>query len=82
MKKKNKQQEEFIDDGRTIANMDVEGLPHRINEAKRKRDYGLTKQEKRHLILAGYKAFLPLLLCGLLGMGLAMLVIMFWLHII
>lgn len=82
MKNKKKKKEEFIDDGRVIADMDIEGMPHRINSAKRKRNYDLSKEEKRHLILAGYKAFFPVLICGLLGMGFAMLIIMLWLHII
>ncbi len=79
--KKNKKKDEFIDDGRTIANMDVEGLPHRY-DPNRKREYDVTKEEKRQLIGASYKAMLPMLLCGLIGMGLAMLLIMLWLHII
>ncbi len=81
-KNKKKDKEEFIDDGRTIANMDIEGMPHRKDDPNRKKEYDITKEEKRQLIGASYKAMLPVLLCGLLGMGLAMLLIMLWLHVI
>ena len=73
---KNKK-EEFIDDGRTIANMDVEGMPkYNKKQTNRKKEYDVSKSEKRHMILASYKAYLPVLLCGLIGMTLAMLLIM------
>lgn len=76
----NKDCEKYYDDGRTIANMDVEGMPHRIKkESKRKNQYDVTKEEKRHLVLAAYKAMLPVLICGIVGMTLAMLLIMLWL---
>lgn len=82
MMKKKRIEDEYLDDGHPIANMDVEGMPHRINEKNRKREYDVSKEEKKHLILAGYKAMLPILICGLLGMGLAMILIMLWLHLI
>ena len=73
-------QENYHEDGRTIANMDIEGMPHRIkNESNRRREYDVSKQEKRHLVFAAYKAMLPILLCGIIGMTLAMLLIMLWL---
>lgn len=76
--KKNK--EEFVDDGRSFANMDVEGMPKKFTfDKNRKREYDVTKEEKKHLILAGYKAFLPVLIFGILGMLLAMLLIFLWL---
>ena len=78
MMKKNK--EEFIDDGRTIAKMDIEGMPGvKKKETNRLKQYDVSKSEKKHLILASYKAYLPVLLCGLVGMTLAMLLIMLWL---
>lgn len=76
--KKNKK-EEFIDDGRTIADMDIEGMPHR-KDKNRQASYDVTKEEKRHLIMAGYKAFLPLLICSLVGITLTFILIYFWLH--
>lgn len=76
----NNNKEQYNDDGRTIANMDIEGMPHRVkNESKRRRQYDVSKEEKRHLILAAYKAMLPVLICGIVGMTLAMLLIMLWL---
>ena len=79
MKKNN---EQYYDDGRTIANMDIEGMPNRIKKnQKRKSQYDVSKEEKRHLIFAAYKAMLPILLCGIVGMTLAMLLIMLWLGV-
>ena len=79
MKKNN---EQYYDDGRTIANMDIEGMPNRIKKnQKRTSQYDVSKEEKRHLIFAAYKAMLPLLLCGIVGMTLAMLLIMLWLGV-
>ena len=80
MKKNNEQY--YYDDGRTIANMDIEGMPNRIKKSqKRKSQYDVSKEEKRHLIFAAYKAMLPILLCGIVGMTLAMLLIMLWLGV-
>lgn len=79
MMKKNKK-EEFIDDGRTIAKMDIDGMPGvKKKETNRLKEYDVSKSEKWHMILASYKAYLPILLCGLVGMTLAMLLIMLWL---
>lgn len=79
MKKNN---EQYYDDGRTIANMDIEGMPNRIKKSqKRKSQYDVSKEEKRHLIFAAYKAMIPILLCGIVGMTLAMLLIMLWLGV-
>ena len=44
MKKNN---EQYYDDGRTIANMDIEGMPNRIKKSqKRKSQYDVSKEEK------------------------------------
>ena len=76
----NNNEEKYYDDGRTIANMDVEGMPHRIkNEKNRQSQYDVSKQEKRQLVFAAYKAMIPVLICGIVGMTLAMLLIMLWL---
>lgn len=78
--KHQKKTDDFIDDGRTIANMDIDGMPHRLKgNENRKREYDVDKEERKHLIFASYKAFFPVLICGLLGMLLAMLLIMLWL---
>lgn len=77
---KNKK-DEFIDDGRTIAKMDIDGMPKSAfrSDVNRKKEYDVSKEEKRSLIFASYKAALPILLCGIIGMGLAMLLIVLWL---
>lgn len=75
-----KHKEEFIDDGRSFANMDVEGMPKKFAfDKNRQREYDVSNEEKKHLIIAGYKAFLPVLIFGILGMLLAMLLIFLWL---
>ena len=64
--KKNK--EEFVDDGRSFANMDVEGMPRKFTfDKNRKREYDVSKEEKKHLIIAGYKAFLPVVIYKVYG---------------
>ena len=43
--KKNK--EEFVDDGRSFANMNVEGMPKKFSfDKNRKREYDVSKEEK------------------------------------
>ena len=82
MKQMGNKKETFIDDGRTIAPMDIDGMPKRFFIKKQKKEIkqnDVTKSEKRALIFAAYKAFLPVLLCGIVGMLLAMLLIMLWL---
>lgn len=80
---KNKK-DDFVDDGRVIAPMDIDGMPKRftIPEKKkvvRQKEYDVTKNEKRQLILAAYKAFLPVLICGLVGFAITILLIYLWL---
>ena len=73
--------DDFIDDGRTIAPMDIDGMPKRFTFKRNKKNKSddITKKEKREMIFAAYKAALPALLCGIAGMILAMLLIMWWL---
>lgn len=54
--KKNKK-EKFVDDGRTIYNMDVDGLPNRRNKNK----IYVTKEEKKLIIKTTLKHYIPIL---------------------
>lgn len=53
--KKNKK-EKFVDDGRTIYNMDVDGLPNRRNKNK----IYVTKEEKKLIIKTALKHYIPI----------------------
>ena len=79
-KKKKEKKDEYVDDGRTIVDMNVEGLPwydgtdpRKRNEDKKDPDKP-TKRELIRMIFGMYKAMLPFLLitigCFLLVAGL------------
>ena len=75
MSKKNKQ--EYIDDGHTIYNMDIDGMPNRI--VQNKSCIYLSKSERRAAILGAFAHYLPILLFTILSFGLVMLLILLWL---
>ena len=74
---KNKEKEEYIDDGHTIYSMDVDAKWARPKEPKEK--IYVSKEQKRLLIKAAFRAYIPKLLIVLLGFGLAIILIYFWL---
>ena len=76
MKKINKQK--YIDDGHTIYNMDVDGMPHRRVQSKD--SINTTKKEKRAMIKAALLHYLPILGGVILCFLAAMLLIFWWLH--
>lgn len=73
MKKKKK---EYIDDGHTIYNMDVDGMPGRKEV---KGNISLTKKEKKTLIKAALEYYFPIFLAVLSCFFIALLIIYFWL---
>lgn len=75
MKKKKKAK--YIDDGHTIYSMDVDAKWNR-NKIKDKSVY-TTKEDRKLLIRAAYRAYIPKLLIVLFGFALAILLIYFWL---
>lgn len=78
MSKKNKKIK-YEDDGHTIYNMDVDGMPHRRTSSKGNNNIDLTKEERRAMIKAAIGHYLPILL-GVIGCFLlAMIIIYFWL---
>ena len=69
------------DDGRTIAEMNVEGMPwYNPTMGKVKEEDKPTRKEKRAMMRAGYLAYLPAFLIALLGFTAAALIIYLWLH--
>ena len=72
--KKNKK-EKFVDDGRTIYNMDVDGLTNRRNKNK----VYVTKEEKKLIIQTALKHYIPILFGVIVCFFLAMLLIKLWL---
>lgn len=72
MKKKKKQ---YIDDGHTIYNMDVDGMPGRRKEG----NLSLTKKEKTALIKAAMQYYLPIFLGVLFCFFIAILIVYLWL---
>ena len=73
MKKKDKAQD-FHDDGHTVADMNVEGLPWYRKDKEKQNHKALTqldvtKAERRAMIKAAYKAYLPMLLVLIGGMA-------------
>lgn len=78
--KNKKKKVEYIDDGHTIYNMDVEGLKWHDNKIKNEDRVYVTKEDKKLLIKAAIKSYLPKMLIVLLGFTLAIILIYFWLN--
>ena len=76
MKRKNKPK--YIDDGHTIYNMDVDGMPHRRVQSND--NLNVTKKEKRAMIRAALLRYLPILGLVILAFSVTMLLIFWWLH--
>lgn len=83
---KKRKKEYADDDGRTIANMNVDGLPwyqpnKEENDKKKRRmqELKVTRQEKWAMIKGAYLAYLPMLLCILSAFAIVMLLIQLWL---
>lgn len=74
MSKKEKQK--FIDDGHTIYNMDIDGMPHRV----KKSSIGLTKKERNAMIRAAFAHYIPIFLGVIICFLLTMFIIYLWLN--
>jgi hypothetical protein len=80
-----KKRDEWVDDGRVIANMDVDGMPYTFRRgARRNRDaFGqkkkkgepidLTKKEKRAIAWGAASAYLLVMVVFVAGFGLFLL---------
>lgn len=78
--KDKKKKDEYIDDGHTIYNMDIEGFKWHDNKIKNKDSVYVTKEDKKLLIKAALKSYIPKMLIVLLGFTLAIILIYFWLN--
>lgn len=62
-RKKKKQKIVYIDDGRTISDMNVEGMPGYDKQKNQKKNpEKLTFKEKLAVVFGAYRAYLPFLL--------------------
>ena len=75
MKKMKNKKEKYVDDGHTIYSMDVDAKWAK----KEENSVYVSKEERNILIKACFKAYIPKLLIVLLGFGLAIVLIYFWL---
>ena len=73
--KKNKK-EEYIDDGHTIYSMEVDA---KWSKDKKNKSIPVPKDERKLLIKAAYRAYIPKLLLVLLCFGLTIILLYFWL---
>lgn len=83
-KKKKKKYED--DDGRTIADMNVDGMPwyekdkdEKEEKKKKMEELKITRKERRAMIIGAYLAYLPMFLICALSFFLVMLLIHLWL---
>lgn len=80
MKKKQKKDKIiYIDDGSTVSDMNVEGLPWYVKSGQKKRDpEKLTFREKLSIVFGAYRAYLPFLIVLMVTLGLLFLLFKFW----
>lgn len=76
MEKKKKQK--YVDDGHTIYDMNVDASWNKQSVKKTDTVY-VSKEERKLLTKAAYIAYIPKLLIVLVGFGIAILLIYFWL---
>ncbi len=74
------------DDGRTVANMNVEGMrwydPKKEEEKEKKRkvkELKISRKERRAMIIGAYLAYLPMFLTVLLSFTIVALLLWLWL---
>lgn len=86
MKRKDgKKKEEFIDDGRTIADMDYEHITGYKSKKERKkhdeiRSLDLTRQERRAIYKAAFSQYMPMFACFIVAFILVIVFLyFFWL---
>ena len=82
MAKKKKEKPQVYDDGRTIVDMNVEGMPwYNPNRAERKKNDKdrPTFKERMAMIWGAYRAFLPYVLATVVAFAVVALLIYLWL---
>lgn len=80
MKKKQKKDKIiYIDDGSTVADMNVEGFSWYVKGGHKKRDpEKLTLREKLSIVFGAYRAYLPYLAILIVTLGLLFLLFKVW----
>ncbi|MBQ8323253.1 MAG: hypothetical protein IJX91_04735 [Clostridia bacterium] len=86
--KKRKAKQEYVDDGHTVYDMDGIGRTDWWSsrskkpkgKTKEENPVGLTRKERWAAIRAAMSCYLPMLLVILVGFGLAMVLMFFWLR--
>ena len=82
MAKKKKEKPQIYDDGRTIVNMNVEGMPWydpNRGERKKKDKDRPTFKERMAMVFGAYRAFLPYVLATVLAFTVVALLLYLWL---
>ena len=78
---KKRKKEKFEDDGRTVADMNVEGMPwYRGKNYKPNETPKLSREEKRAVFKGAFLSLVVPLLCTLAGLAAAGILIWLWLH--
>lgn len=85
MCRKKKQKDYNDDDGRTIANMNVDGMPwydekkeEKEERRKKMQDLKITRKEKWAMIKGAYLAYLPMFLAIMVSFIIIMLLLFVW----
>ncbi len=80
-KMKNKKEEEFKDDGRSIANMNIDGFSwyNKNKSLDSKQQIILTKKEKKAIYKAMILKMIPIVIIALIAFTLSYFIIKLWL---
>ena len=85
MPKNKKPKQKFYDDGRTVSNMNVQGMPWYEPEEVRKNRESIkqdapTRKERWAMIRARFAATFPFFMCILCAFGFTFLLLWLWLR--
>lgn len=76
--KRKKDKTVWVDDGRTVSDMNVEGMPWYVKGGYPKKKERITFKERLALIFGAYKAYLPFLLVVMCSIAIVFLLIFVW----
>ena len=81
---KNKEKDTYYDDGRTIVDMNVDGMPwynpNRTERKKKNKDHDKpTFKERMAMIFGAYRAAFPFVLATIFAFGIVAIVLYLWL---
>ena len=76
-----KKKTKFVDDGRTVADMNVEGMPcYRGKNYEPDKMPKLTRAERRAVFIGTFLSMIKPLLCTICGLGITAILIWLWLR--